>query len=388
MLARSTLAATALAFGVLSPNLALAQAGGSTGISTATLTFAPTKPQDRDHPDNPDKGPDKINLKDCTSDDIFTFNFTTTGLAGTNALLHAWLTESSQCQLAENQGAGDNLCHEVATAEDAGGLGVSIVVHVRDIVSQTFGAFTPAGPEVCTGADHPVPRKLQFYLKDQSQSSSAILGQVVEFPISYDLQGPPPPTNLKTGPGQNVLVVSWHSPDYTAQEINEYRAYRAALVTNPAGGAAGAAGASGAAGAAGSGGAAGVGGETLGPCEFAGLTPGMAPGTGVTKCGETNGRTGEVECTGLQNGVRYAVAAATVDTYYNVGVLSETVCGSPEPVTGFFEAYREAGGQGGGGYCTIGASRSRTAAVGVVLAALGFIVRRARRRALANVVAA
>jgi hypothetical protein len=186
---------------------------------------------------------------------------------------------------------------------------------------------------------------------------------------------------VKTGPGQNVLVVRWHSPDYTAQEIQEYRAYRAAL-TDPAGGAAGAASA------AGSGGAAGMDGGTLGPCEFAGLTPEMPPGEGVTKCGETNGRTGEVECTGLTNGVRYAVGVATVDTYYNVGVLSETACGIPEPVTGFFEAYRDAGGAGGGGYCTIGASRSRTAAVGIVLAALGFIVRRARRRALVSGVAA
>jgi hypothetical protein len=49
-------------------------------------------------------------------------------------------------------------------------------------------------------------------------------------------------------------------------------------------------------------------------------------------------------------------------------------------VTGFFEAYREAGGQAGGGYCAIGAGRSGAAAGTVVLALLGLLLRRARGR--------
>jgi len=33
-------------------------------------------------------------------------------------------------------------------------------------------------------------------------------------------------------------------------------------------------------------------------------------------------------------------------------VLSGLACGTPRDVTGFYEAYTEAGGQAGGGYCT------------------------------------
>jgi hypothetical protein len=101
---------------------------------------------------------------------------------------------------------------------------------------------------------------------------------------------------------------------------------------------------------------------------------------GLDWAGESNGAALEAEANGLTNGVTYAVAVAGIDAYLNTGNLSNLTCATPEPVTGFFEAYREAGGEAGGGYCAIGPVRSRLSAVGIVLAALGLTLRRVRRR--------
>ena len=49
-----------------------------------------------------------------------------------------------------------------------------------------------------------------------------------------------------------------------------------------------------------------------------------------------------------------AIAVAGVDRVGNSGPLSPIACGTPQPVTTFFEAYREAGGRGGGGFCSCG----------------------------------
>ncbi len=45
------------------------------------------------------------------------------------------------------------------------------------------------------------------------------------------------------------------------------------------------------------------------------------------------------------------MAIAGYDSVGNVGVLSEVVCGTPEPVIDFFDVYREWGGLAGGGFC-------------------------------------
>jgi hypothetical protein len=71
---------------------------------------------------------------------------------------------------------------------------------------------------------------------------------------------------------------------------------------------------------------------------------------------------------------------AGVDDFFNSGNLSALACATPELVTGFFEAYRWSGGEAGGGFCAIGAGRSRLSAAGLALLALGLVARRVRRR--------
>lgn len=87
----------------------------------------------------------------------------------------------------------------------------------------------------------------------------------------------------------------------------------------------------------------------------------------------------------LENGACYAIAVSATDRVKNKSPLSGVTCGSPQDVTTFFEAYRDAGGKGGGGFCGVaelGRGRSMTLACLVtVIFGLAFTVRRARRGA-------
>jgi hypothetical protein len=80
----------------------------------------------------------------------------------------------------------------------------------------------------------------------------------------------------------------------------------------------------------------------------------------------------------LENGSTYVVAIAAEDTAYNVGVLSELACGTPQDVTGFYEAYRDAGGEAGGGFCSFAPARhgALAAAVASLVAACALLRRR------------
>jgi hypothetical protein len=90
-----------------------------------------------------------------------------------------------------------------------------------------------------------------------------------------------------------------------------------------------------------------------------------------------------METSPLENGVNYTVAVAARDNFKNRGRLSDTTCNTPQLVTDFFEAYRDAGGTGGGGFCAIHAGRSSTLAGALAVAALALIARRRSRRGAA-----
>jgi hypothetical protein len=79
------------------------------------------------------------------------------------------------------------------------------------------------------------------------------------------------------------------------------------------------------------------------------------------------------------NNVLFACGVSTVDKNLNVGNLSQLVCGTPVPTAGFYQFYREAGGNAGGSYCSFGrAPASCGATLALPLAALGLLARRLR----------
>lgn len=67
---------------------------------------------------------------------------------------------------------------------------------------------------------------------------------------------------------------------------------------------------------------------------------------------------------------------AAVDAVGNRGTLSDVRCATPQEVTDFYEAYKAAGGQGGGGYCTFGLERPGSVAALTLLALVGLSLRR------------
>lgn len=88
----------------------------------------------------------------------------------------------------------------------------------------------------------------------------------------------------------------------------------------------------------------------------------------------------KVQMTGLDNDYYYAVAVAGRDVHGNTGPLSVIGCEAPGATLDFWERYREAGGQGGGGYCAYGHGPAGAASVVGLVAALSFVGRRAQTR--------
>ena len=304
-----------------------------------------------------------INKAECVRDDTFTFSVTATATSSLSSYqLEVW--SGSSC---EDKGARitNPQCRRVFNDEPSS-TSNTVIVHARDIVSDSWGK-TPAETTVedCdSGTSGTTDRTLYFLLVDGSDEVEA--GSWATYPLKFDMNAPEAPTNIKAGIGESSLVVSWSEPD-DADDLDGYRFY--CDPPNEGGGLVGEGGATG------SGGAPATPGDG---CSSSVLTPGEAPPEGH-ECGSTSETSTNGEATGLVNGQTYAVAVASVDNYGNVGVLSSIACGTPEPVTGFFEAYRDAGGQAGGGYCAMNAGKSRLSAALVGLALLGLVFRRRRQ---------
>jgi hypothetical protein len=146
-------------------------------------------------------------------------------------------------------------------------------------------------------------------------------------------------------------------------------------------GAAGSAGSSGSAGKSGSTGSSGTSGCATSSCS-ANLVQGALPT--IPSCGKVTGlATTHAQVDGQTNNVQHGIAVAGYDQVGNVGVLSNVACITPGPITDFFQTYRDAGGQAGGGFCNTSAVGAFTRAAPLwpwlVLCGVG-ISRLVRRR--------
>jgi hypothetical protein len=115
-------------------------------------------------------------------------------------------------------------------------------------------------------------------------------------------------------------------------------------------------------------------------CTSSILIPGEPAPADAIDCGQVGaqGASGGETKAVLENTQYYAVAVATEDGVNNVGVLSKLACGTPMDVTGFYEAYRQGGGEAGGGYCGFAPARqgALSALVALVVGACAFLRRR------------
>jgi hypothetical protein len=222
--------------------------------------------------------------------------------------------------------------------------------------------------------------------------------------FSYDIKAPPPPSNLSANSGDQTLVTTFTAPTGETNLLH-YRFYCSVIGDPPAatangtgatGGTGGTAGTEATAGADAGGAAADAGGtagtSTAGSsgtastpsdpdCQSSILVPGEPPPSDAIDCGSigAQGATGGETTPVLDNDTKYAVAVATEDNVNNIGNLSSLACNVPRDTTGFYEAYREAGGQAGGGYCTFSPARHGGAGLGLGLILGAFALWRRRK---------
>ena len=354
---------------------------------------------------------DKINHADCVANETINFGVTIT-TAGVAYQLAVWVGAGIDCNDMNNRMEPTPACHRVFYEPAEVGT-MTVPIKVRDIIARDAlqdGVETPE--TVCNPQDYdrtPLGITLYFLLVNNAGAPpDGFTGPA--WPAELDVRGPSRPTSVTAGIGERALVVSWNEPE-GGDVIGGYQLCWEELGTPAAGGNGGMAGGGMAGGGMAGDGMAGggmAGGGVAGAdmagagmtgsgtagtgttdggvpaCTSANLVPGQPPGSTV-RCKTVSGSSSTSgEAKPLTNGVRYVVAVAAMDDFENPGDLSSIHCGTPEPVTGFFEAYRAAGGGAGGGYCAIGAVPSRAAAAGIVFAALGLLLRRRRRAARTN----
>jgi hypothetical protein len=168
-------------------------------------------------------------------------------------------------------------------------------------------------------------------------------------PFKVDFSGPSAPELDRVGIGESQLIIHWDSS--SSADIDGYRVFCEPLDTLVEEGA-----------------------EPT--CVGTLLVPGERP-PGSVKASKQYGVTKDSGAyDGLENGVWYACGVAGVDTQGNYGNLSELGCGKPEPVTDFYEAYVNAGGEGGGGFCAFSRTPQRSALAAFGAAALLLAARR------------
>jgi hypothetical protein len=309
---------------------------------------------------------DQINRRNCDDNEQITFQLAVSGNPGTSYRLGAWT--GSGCETETNRAGTNATCRRVGADVPYQADSSPLTLGVQDIVAAvnlTSAATADGGtgeggassggddPGVCDGSAQAVAFTLHFLLANTSgQSPSGFT--FPKWEAEFDLDGPAAPRAVTAGIGENTLVISWSPADDTARQDTDGYYF---FCDPPAG--------------------------TGIPAVDGGTptcgTPALAA---ENACGRAlGGSVTSGQTSTLVNGVRYSVAVAAQDLFKNYGELSDSTCATPEPVTGFFEAYRDAGGKGGGGFCSIGTGRSSAFAGFGALALLGLAWRRRSARA-------
>jgi hypothetical protein len=328
-----------------------------------------------------------INYADCRDEDAIEFSLSLAS-RGSYAL-EAWA--GSACDTESNRtNSSSTLCWKVYSAVPNTNYPV-LKIPVRSILygrtlASGSSSSTDASDAGTTTSEQGVPDAC--HEKSASASAQTITlyfmfvdggevaqGTITTWVATYKLVAPPPPDHVSAGVGENLLIIDFSYDDANSDTtINGYQFF-----CDPPPGAAAAADA---------GLTSQDGGGALPSCTVSDrLIPGMRVSDDLQqfRCGEASSTAVSGMATGLVNYVAYNVAVAATDTFENVGELSTLGCQVPQPVTGFFEAYRKAGGQAGGGFCRF----SRHGQALPLVSVLGFGCflwsRRARRSRRARV---
>jgi hypothetical protein len=338
--------------------------------------------------------------------------------APTNALFQVWSGTGCDQYANRSPTAVSRTC-TLLTPDPLAPLDQNVTIYLRDMVA-TYGDTVDHSVEQCDASTTAglQTRNLYFVVSDPSTNATVATGTNSAWAFTYDVKAPPPPTKVSAGSGDGSLVTSFTAPPGETNLLH-YKFYCSLISAAPVvdgtagtGGTAGTeTGGTGASAGTDTGGTAGTdtggtagtdtagtdtggtagtdtggtaaGGTTSGTsgtastagtagttttavdpeCQSAVLIPGQfvrSDADGLIDCGEitaqaaTGGETKSV----LTNDIKYAVAIATEDNVNNVGVLSALACNVPKDTTGFIEAYGEAGGRAGGGFCAFAPAKN------------------------------
>lgn len=274
--------------------------------------------------------PNQVNRTDCLAGDVIEYPVVVSGI--TSAIdLEVWA--GSNCELLENRASNSATCWLVY--ENANPKSTNIEILVQDVIAGRIDRSSYSSPgsgtaAVCDQGQTSVQSVTLHFLLVNSADEVASKPSTAPT-VEFDLLGPDPPLGVKAGVGENSLVVTFDSDDGADDEISKYYVY-----CDVAGG-----------------------GDSDGAgCSSSLLVPDQPP-PDSTRCGSTTKNAQEVQTDDdLENGTLYAVGVAAVDGFGNPGKLSNLACATPEPINGFFEEYRAAGGKGGGGFCSLSRSDS------------------------------
>jgi hypothetical protein len=279
--------------------------------------------------------PFTVSYADCIDGNQFVFILSDLTAGDTLSL---WATGSSDCTDLTTR--NDGLCTTLISAFQLSDDTASMRVDSADIAN----SLSNVSDCVDSGAiDAPRPIKLYFLVDEETDPVS----EFATYATKVDVRGPAAPTEVTVGLADDGALAVSYTESSSSTDIAGYHFYCEALGEAPTGGEGGANGAGGMAGLGGS--EAGTG-AASGECVANTLVPGELAPVGLGPCGDTQSTTQGL-AQGLTNFVRYAVAVAGYDDVGNVGPLSGLACGMPEPVDDFFDLYRKAGGQAGGGFC-------------------------------------
>ncbi|MGC4087458.1 MAG: hypothetical protein QM756_06125 [Polyangiaceae bacterium] len=288
-----------------------------------------------------------ISYADCAADDKFTFKLAT-ALVPTTLTLSVWSGSVADCgSPMRAPGTVPEQCWEVGTYNPP--PTGSFDIPVRDVLPHHATGALSAGADVCdtvasTGTGNGT---LTIYLIPVN--GNTLQGTAANYAVTYDLHGPNPPTNFHINIGDTRLIPAWTASSDTT--IIGYRLFC----------------------------------EQSDSCVSSFLIPGSVPASTVPGGIQSsnpgpNATSGEVS--GLANGEQYICGVAAKDALGNVGELSDTACGVPQLVNGYYKAYRAAGGAAGGGYCSFGRAPRGAMLSPLLFSALGaLLVRRKRRSA-------
>jgi hypothetical protein len=337
--------------------------------------------------------PEAVNLQDCYDDQLIRFTLQMGGFQP-NATIEVWASNSgADCK---QQTVRTGLSPQCWKALDTN-IPLQTVVDVDIPVRNIMAGAPPNQPhqpnrdeEALCGKVDLATITVHFLYFAPGQQANAAYEKTVG--ITVDTVGPKPPSGLKALPGNTRIQVSWinisgGSGDAGATggltELTGVKVYCDVAGSTPttvqnqpvcheeerdagvddAGNPIT---------------------ETVEVCEDGGTTTREDPASGCSsanfrnpdntpifpsaefnkkyECGSITGNTGttvvatQIAGKPLVNGTTYAVAVAATDKFGNVGQLSEVVCETPEETTDFWQEYRNAGGDAGGGCSTSGAA--------------------------------